>query len=187
MSDMSHDQPEHDQPEFVTERMRLRALRRADAGVIALYCGHADLARMTTAIPHPYPPGLAESFVVRVGDTSDGETVWALDTGEDDMNGLIGLISLRLRPEGEGEIGFWVAPAFQGAGYASEAVEAIVAHAEDLGLKALVARAFQDNFASVKVLARSGFEYEGEGELYSLARDAVVPTFRYRRVLGARA
>ncbi len=181
MSDVTHDQPE-----FVTERMRLRPLRRTDAGVIALYCGDAGLARMTSAIPHPYPPGLAESYVNRARDTSDGETVWALDTGDDDMNGLIGLISLRLRPEGEGEVGFWVAPAFQGAGYASEAMEAIIGHAEGLGLKALVAQAFQDNLASIKVLTRSGFEYEGEGELYSLARAATVPTFRYRRVLGGR-
>jgi RimJ/RimL family protein N-acetyltransferase len=171
------------QPVLETPRMRLRPLRRADAGVIALYCGSADVARMTTSIPHPYPPGLAESFVARAQDTSDGEFVWALDTGEDDMNGLIGMISLRVKG-GEGAIGYWVAPAFQGAGYASEAVEAVIAHAAGLGLEALVAQAFQDNLPSVKVLTRAGFVYEGEGALYSVARDATVPTFRYRRPFG---
>lgn len=173
-----------EQPEVATPRMRLRRLRRSDAGLIALYCGHADVARMTTSIPHPYPPGLAEGFVERAGDIRDGEYVWALDTGEDDMNGLIGLISLRVREDGVGAVGYWVASAFQGAGYASEAVEAIVGHAEALGLRALIAQAFQDNLASVKVLTRSGFVYEGEGALYSLARNATVPTFCYRRLLG---
>ena len=176
-----------EQPELATSRMRLRRLRRADAGLIALYCGGADVARMTTSIPHPYPPGLAESFVERARDARDGEFVWALDTGEDDMNGLIGLISLRLRDGGVGDVGYWVAPAFQGAGYASEAVEAIVGHAEALELRALTAQAFQDNLPSVKVLTRSGFVYEGEGALYSVARNATVPTFRYRRTLGGGA
>jgi RimJ/RimL family protein N-acetyltransferase len=181
---MSDEIPE--QPELTTPRMRLRRLRRADAGLIALYCGNAGVACMTTSIPHPYPPGLAESFVERARDSRDGEAVWALDTGEDDMNGLIGLISLRLREGGVGDIGYWVAPAFQGAGYASEAVEALVGHAEAIGLEALTAQAFQDNLPSVKVLTRSGFAYEGEGALYSLARNTTVPTFRYRRALGGR-
>ena len=52
------------------------------------------------------------------------------------------------------------------------------------GLGALVAEVFQDNPASARVLTRAGFDYEGEGEIYSLARGGMVPTFRYRRRLG---
>lgn len=172
------------QPDLPTPRMRLRQLRRSDAGLIALYCGYASVACMTTSIPHPYPPGLAESFVDRFVSGQNEEFVWALDAGEDDMNGLVGLISLRLREGGIGDLGYWVAPAFQGAGYASEAVEAVVRHAEAIGLTGLTAQAFQDNLPSVKVLTRSGFVYEGEGTLYSVARTASVPTFRYRLALG---
>jgi RimJ/RimL family protein N-acetyltransferase len=172
------------QPEIDAPRLRLRPLRRADAGLIALYCAHPDLARMTTSIPHPYPPGLAESFVERATSGRGDERVWALDTGEDAGNGLVGLMSLRARAGGEAGIGYWVAPAFWGAGYASEAVEAIAGHAAGEGVAALTAQAFQDNHASVKVLARAGFACEGEGALYSVARAAMVPTFRYRRKLG---
>jgi RimJ/RimL family protein N-acetyltransferase len=139
---------------------------------------------MTTSIPHPYPPGLAEAFVERVRSGRDDERVWALDTGEDEGNGLVGLLSLRPRPGGEADVGYWVAPAFWGAGYASEAVEAIARWAADEGFAALTAQSFQDNHASVKVLARSGFAYEGEGALFSVARGMMVPTFRYRRGLG---
>jgi RimJ/RimL family protein N-acetyltransferase len=172
------------QPEIAAERLRLRPLRRGDAGLIALYCGHPDVARMTTSIPHPYPPGLAEAFVERVRSGRDDERVWALDTGEDAGNGLVGLLSLRPRPGGEGDVGYWVAPAFWGAGYASEAVEAVARWAAEAGFFALTAQAFQDNHASVKVLARAGFAYEGEGALYSVARGTMVPTFRYRRELA---
>ncbi len=184
MTDPSMTDPVVASPEIATPRLRLRPLRRADAGLIALYCGHPDLARMTTSIPHPYPPGLAESFVARTLSAGSDERVWALDTGEDGDNGLVGLLSLRPRPGGEAEIGYWVAPAFWGTGYASEAVEAIARRAAAEGFAALTAQAFQDNLASVKVLSRAGFAYEGEGALYSVARAAMVPTFRYRLELS---
>jgi RimJ/RimL family protein N-acetyltransferase len=97
------------------------------------------------------------------------------------------MIALRRRADGAGEIGYWVAPAVWGAGYAGEAVEAIKAHGAAVGLPALVASVFQDNLASVKVLVRAGFVYEGEGEVYSLARGGMVPAFRYRLALGGGA
>jgi RimJ/RimL family protein N-acetyltransferase len=172
------------QPELPTPRMRLRPLRPSDAALIGLYCAHPDVARMTTSIPHPYPPGLAESFIERVRAGRTGEVVWALDTGGEAKNGLIGLIAMQRRAAGGADIGYWVAPAFWGAGYALEAVEAVAAHARAEGLAALVAQAFQDNSASIKVLARAGFTYEGDGALYSVARGGMVPTFRYRLALG---
>ena len=63
------------------------------------------------------------------------ELTWALDTGADDENGLIGLIALKPRRAGEAEIGYWVAPAFWGTGYASEAVEGVVGWAAEAGLR----------------------------------------------------
>ncbi|CAN5793571.1 GNAT family N-acetyltransferase [soil metagenome] len=171
-----------DQPELVTPRLRLRRLRAADAAVIALHCGNPAVSRMTTSIPHPYPPGLAEAFVERV--RRRGETVWALDAGAGGGNGLIGLVALAPRGEAEAEIGYWVAPAFQGAGYASEAVEAVAGHAGSSGAAALRAQVFKDNLASARVLSRAGFAHEGDGAVYSVARGAVVATFRYRLELG---
>jgi RimJ/RimL family protein N-acetyltransferase len=172
------------QPEIVTERLRLRRLRRRDAGLIALYAADPRVARATAVIPHPYPPGAAEAFVERALSPGARELVWALDTGEDGGNGLIGLISLRPLGEDEAEIGYWVAPAFWNTGYASEAVEGLVGHEARGGGRTLVAEVFQDNPASARVLVHAGFEYEGDGETFSLARGAMVPTFRYRRACG---
>ena len=114
------------------------------------------------------------------------ELSWALDTGADDENGLVGMIGLKPAGEGAAEIGYWVAPAFWNTGYASEAVEGLVAHAARSGWRELTAGVFQDNPASARVLTRAGFGYEGEGETFSLARGAMVPTFRYRRRSGTR-
>jgi RimJ/RimL family protein N-acetyltransferase len=172
-------------PSLVTERLRLRPFRRSDAAEIALHASDRNVARMTERIPHPYPPGAAEGLIERVVSGRTGELMWAIDSGADDENGLIGTIALRLEPDGAGRIGYWVAPALWGAGYAGEAVEAVKDHARASGIPALVARAFQDNLASVKVLTRAGFAYVGEGETYSLARGGMVPTFRYRLELGS--
>ncbi len=174
-----------DQRDLHAPRLRLRRLVPADAAVIHLYASDLRVARMTTSIPHPNPPGSAEAFVARVRGAGARETVWALDTGADDENGLIGLISLKLRAAGEAEVGYWVAPAFWNAGYAGEAVEAVVQEAERQGLAALTASVFQDNLASARVLTRAGFAYVGEGEAHSVARGAMVPTFLYRRGSGA--
>lgn len=180
------------QPEITTPRLRLRRLRPRDAALISLYASDARVARATAIIPHPYPPGAAEAFVERALSSRASEAVWALDTGADDEDGLIGLIGLKASAPAEGaagegaagrvgEIGYWVAPAFWNTGYASEAVEGVVGAALRLGFTTLDAEVFQDNPASARVLVHAGFTYVGEGEVYSLARAAMVPTFRYRR------
>jgi RimJ/RimL family protein N-acetyltransferase len=173
----------YDQPELVTPRLRLRRLQRADAALIHLYVSDARVARMTTSIPHPNPPGGSEAFVARAMSPGAPATVWALDSGADRENGLIGLIALRPHDEGVGEIGYWVAPAFWNAGYAGEAVDAVVRFAREQGIAALTAHVFQDNLASARVLTRAGFGYEGAGEVFSLARGAMTPSFHYRLAL----
>ena len=170
--------------EITTPRLRLRPLRRRDAALIGLHASDRRVAWMTATIPHPYPPGQAEAFVERTLSPVATEIVWAIDAGADDENGLIGVVRLTRRPGNAAEINYWVAPAFWGTGYASEAVEAVVRWARATGWSALTAEVLQDNVPSVKVLTRAGFEYEGEGEVHGLARGAMVPTFRYRHKLG---
>jgi RimJ/RimL family protein N-acetyltransferase len=174
-----------DRPDLATPRLRLRRPTRADAALIHLYASDARVARMTTSIPHPNPPGSAEAFVERVAGPDAREIVWAIDAGAEGENGLIGVISLAPRAEGTAEIGYWIAPAFWNAGYAGEAVEAVTAEAARQGLAALTARVFQDNVAAARVLTRAGFAYVGEDAAFSVARGAMVPTFLYRLEFGA--
>ena len=127
------------QPEIVTPRLRLRRLRPRDAGLIALYCRDRRVAWTTAVIPHPYPPGAAEAFIERVLAPGASELSWALDTGADDENGLVGTIGFKPQADGVAEIGYWVAPAFWNAGYAGEAVEGIIGYAARTGWRALTA------------------------------------------------
>lgn len=178
--------------DIATERLLLRRFRRSDAALIELMAGDRRVAWMTERVPHPYPPGLAASFVERVAAGTPGEIGWAIDTdtgtGDEIENGLIGTIMLRLdtSPESTGRtarVGYWLAPAFWGTGYATEALDGVVGFARAAGFGDLTARVFQDNPASVKVLLHAGFAYVDDGEAYGLARGTMVPTHNYRLVL----
>jgi RimJ/RimL family protein N-acetyltransferase len=173
------------QIELATPRFRLRRLRPKDAALLTLYASDAKVARMTTRIPHPYPPGLADTFINRTLSSAARELVWAIDSGEDDENGLVGLVSLRPGEDHDAEISYWVASAFWGTGYASQSVRAICEAAADWDLETIRARVFQDNAASIRVLMRAGFGFLGQGEIFCVSRGCMVPTFTYSRRTGA--
>ncbi|MDF1856808.1 GNAT family N-acetyltransferase [Pseudooceanicola sp.] len=163
----------------------LRPLRISDAGLIRLHSADERVARATTSIPHPLPPGATEDLIRRAQSATRDQDVWAIDTaarGGPEVMGLIGLT----RIEGEqSEISFWVAPAYWNTGVASSAVAALVAE-NPLDNRTMFASVFQDNPASARVLTNCGFLYIGDAENYSVARRATVPTWTYSRVLDAR-
>lgn len=165
-----------------TERFDLRPLRRSDMGLIELYGGDARVARMTTSIPHPVPPGLVEAFVTRAMADERDEDVWAIDGTKSDASDLMGLISLERMDRNQSEIGYWVAPPYWNTGLASDAVAALI-EANPLENKTIFASVFQDNPASARVLTHCGFEYLGDAESFSVARDSTVPTWTYLKKL----
>ncbi|CUJ27868.1 GNAT family N-acetyltransferase [Cognatishimia activa] len=166
------------QPVIEAERFVLRPLRRSDQGLIEHYASDRTLARMTTSIPHPLPPGVTEAFIARSHSEDRVEDVWALDgTGHENAE-VMGVISLERVSEDQAEIGYWVAPPFWNMGFASEAVRTLIA-ANPLGSKTLFASVFQDNAASARVLTNAGFQYLGDAENFSVARNAPVPTWTY--------
>ncbi|UWR04685.1 GNAT family N-acetyltransferase [Ruegeria conchae] len=170
------------QPVIETERFDLRPLRRSDMGLIEHYAGDERVARMTTRIAHPLPPGAVEAFVTRAMSDERDEDVWAMDATKDGGPELIGLITLEKLDRNQSEIGYWVAPVYWNTGIASLAVETLV-KANPLENATMFASVFQDNPASARVLTHCGFQYLGDAETYSVARDANVPTWTYTKKL----
>ncbi|WP_339766759.1 GNAT family N-acetyltransferase [uncultured Pseudosulfitobacter sp.] len=170
------------QPVIETERFDLRPLRKSDRGLIEMYAADKRVATMTTSIPHPLPPGTSEAFVARAMSDTREEDVWAIDATKEGGSELMGVISMQQIDRNQAELGYWVAPAFWNTGLASEAVQALV-EANPMGNAALFAVVFQDNAASAKVLTHCGFQYLGEAESFSVARNATVPTWTYSRKL----
>ncbi|MFN0115260.1 MAG: GNAT family N-acetyltransferase [Paracoccaceae bacterium] len=172
------------QPAIAAGRFVLRPLRAADAGPIARHTADPRVAEGTRGIPHPLPPGTAEAFVAwALSDRRDGD-VWAIDASALGGDEVLGIVSLTRLGGDQSEVRFWVAPEVWNAGYASEAVQALVA-ANPHGSRTLFAEVFQDQAASARVLSNAGFAYLGDAETFSVARGAArVPTWTYIRRMG---
>jgi RimJ/RimL family protein N-acetyltransferase len=168
-------------------RFILRPVRRSDAGLFALYAGDRRVAEATQSIPHPLPPGAAEAFVTRAMQAGGDEDVWVMDGAASGLAEVLGVISLKRMDEtkwdrGQSEIGYWVAPAFWNTGFASEALRALIS-ANPQRNRTIFAEVFQDNPGSARVLTNAGFQYLGDAETFSVARNARVPTWTYLRKL----
>lgn len=170
------------QPVIDTDRLVLRPLRKSDTGLIAMYWNDLRVAHMTTSIPHPVPPGMAEAFVARAMTTTRDHDVWAMDGLKSGGAEVMGLISLERMDRNQSEVAYWVAPPFWNTGLASDAVQALVG-ANPMRHATMFASVFQDNPASARVLTHCGFKYLGDAESFCLARDTTVPTWTYSHKL----
>lgn len=176
---MLHD-PTLDQPEVPADRFDLRPVRPSDAGLIEFYTSDDRVARATTSIPHPLPPGATEAFIDRAQDAARSEFVWVMDGTKTGGPEVMGVISLDQIDVGQCEISYWVAPAYWNSGVASAAVASLIA-SNPLHSRTLFATVFQDNAASARVLTNNGFQYLGDAETFNVARNAKVATWTYSR------
>ena len=165
-----------------TERFVLRPPRKSDMGLIEMYASDPRVARNTQSIPHPVPPGMIEAFLARAMADERDEDVWIMDGQKSGGSEVMGLISLTRMDRNQSEVGYWVAPHYWNTGLASDAVQALV-EANPMDNATMFASVFQDNPASARVLTHCGFEYLGDAEGFSVARDATVPTWTYSRKL----
>lgn len=163
-----------------TGRLVLRPLRVSDVGLISHYSSDRRVAEGTRAIPHPLPPGASEAFVKRAMSPERSEDVWAIDGSANELTELLGVVSLTRVDGDQSELGFWIGAGFWNTGFATEAVEALVA-ANPHAARTLFAEVFQDNPGSARVLTNCGFDYLGDAESWSVARGARVPTWTYLR------
>lgn len=166
------------QPVLETERLTLRPLRKSDAGLVSLYSSDIRVARMTSSIPHPNPPGAVEAFIETVTGPDSRETAWAIDATKGFGCEIIGVVGLRR----DGELGYWLGPFFWGLGIATEAARAVVTHAFEVGHERVHACAFQDNPASKHVLEKAGLRETGTCEGFSVARGETVKTWTLERL-----
>lgn len=168
-------------PRIEAGRLALRPPKPADAALIDLYLGDPRVARMLTAVPHPYPPGAAEALIERALAGRRAGPLYVMDASGAGGPEFVGLVFVnRGGAESEFSLGYCVGPPFWNTGYATEAVRAVVEHLFEVGAAAITAVVFHDNATSARVLIRLGFAYEGEGETFCAARGGVAPVWRYR-------
>lgn len=164
-----------------TERLLLRPPFMEDAPQIAARIGDKDIAWNLGRVPYPYQISDAEDWLQHVPQKWQDDTayVMAMTLPEE---GLIGCVSLRLKPMDVWEIGYWLGKAWWGLGYTTEAAAALLGWAErDLSISRFASGHFVDNPASGRILLKLGFTIAGETELYGLARGRKSPCIRYTK------
>lgn len=150
-------------PVIETPRLRLRAFVPADARDVQRFASAREIADTTAAIPHPYPEGAAEAWILThaVHWATRQQLVLAITLKPE--GGLLGAVGLTFAEEHErAELGYWLGVPYWNRGFATEAATALVDYGfRVLGLQRVQAHHFARNPASGRVLLKSGLRREG--------------------------
>lgn len=159
-----------------TERLLLRPGWAEDAAALHEAIADEGIVRNLASAPWPYRPEDAEAFLAT--ERRPQEAAMLIFRRTRSAPELIGAIGFGRRPEGELELGYWIARAHWGRGYATEAGRAVIETArKGLRLPKLHAGHFLDNPASGRVLEKLGFRPTGRtAARYSAGRGAIAPS-----------
>lgn len=152
-----------------TERLLLRPGWQEDAPALARAIGEEAVVRNLATAPWPYGEEEAQKFLgLPVNPDQPRFLIFARTGG---APRLVGGCGISPSPEGELEMGYWIARPYWGLGFATEAGRQLVHIARAMNLPKLSAGHFLDNPASGAVLRKLGFKPTGKvAQRYSLAR-----------------
>ena len=166
-----------------TPRLLLRPGFPEDAPALAAAIADEAIVRNLSTAPWPYRMRDAEAFLASPRDPVLPSFLVFERT--DGAPRLVGSCGLGRRASGAVEMGYWIARAYWGRGFATEACGALIEIARALGLRQLAASHFIDNPASARVLDKLGFESTGLiAPRMSCARGAEIPARLMRLQLG---
>ena len=152
-----------------TERLLLRPGWAEDAPALARAIADEQVVRNLATAPWPYGLEDAEAFLAAPRDPTMPS--FLITERTDGAPRIVGSCGLGRRPSGAVEMGYWIARAHWGKGFATEAGLALIDIAKTLKLSRLEASYFLDNPASGRVLEKLGFKPTGLSTTrYSCAR-----------------
>jgi RimJ/RimL family protein N-acetyltransferase len=148
---------------IATERLVLRRFRPDDAATLAAYRSDPEVARYQSW-DAPFPLLRAQTAVANFSASDPDRAGWfqyAIERTEDRR--LIGDVAVHLHDNlMQAEVGFTLAPAHQGQGYATEAVHAVLDRLFRVqGLHKVTGECDARNTASAHLMERLGFTREG--------------------------
>lgn len=167
-----------------TERLLLRPGWAEDAPALARAIADEAIVRNLALAPWPY--GLEEARAFLAAPKDDVLPSFLLFRRTEGEPELVGGAGFGRKPNGAVEIGYWIARAHWGHGYAYEAGKQLIQIARTLGLPQLEAGHFVDNPRSGRVLEKLGFRPTGRTvPRHSCARGGDVPCKLFTLELAA--
>ena len=153
--------PDADFEPILTERLLLRRSRPEDAEAISAYRSDPDVHRYQ-GWERTDPQGVRAEIEEMIGRAPGEPGGWIqLSVEERESGRLVGDVGLN-PAEGEPgviKVGYTMSPSFQGRGYATEAVGALIGYAFDtLGADIVRAYASAENVASIRVAEKVGMQ-----------------------------
>lgn len=149
-------------PTLHTERLLLSPFTLSDASSVRDYAGNAAVAKTTANVPHPYPEGAAEEWIVShfAQFQEKKNVVFAIRSRDGALRGAINLgLSLH---DSRGELGYWIGLPHWNQGICTEAVRRVIQYGfDELGLNRIYARHLSINPASGRVMEKNGMKKEG--------------------------
>ena len=146
-----------------TARLLIRPLLESDLAAVFACYDHPDVGRYCAPVRWPDMDHALTWFNRRAGDIAAGVTKQFVIVLKETGNIIGTCVLFRIdTTHGGAEIGYALGRDFWGAGYAAEAITALINHAfEVLRLHRLNAVVDPRNLASAKVLLKVGFQHEG--------------------------
>ena len=146
-----------------THRLELRVVAPTDAADVVESCNDPAVFDNTARIPSPYTRADADAFVQRVAQSIEQGDEICFASRRRDNKAFVGTVGLAVdRDHAKAEIGYLVAAAQRGNGFATEQGAAVTTFGfERLNLHRIFAGWYQDNPPSGRVLEKLGYQQEG--------------------------
>ncbi len=139
----------------------IREWRRGDEESLVRHANNPNVSRnMRDRFPHPYTRADADWWIAHARAQSPATNFAIVVDGE--AAGGIGFVLQEDVNRRSAEIGYWIGVAYWGRGIATDAVRAVSDHIfATFDVCRIHATVFASNPASVRVLEKAGYTYEG--------------------------
>jgi len=150
----------------VTNEITLTPYLKKDKPDLVRHINHPNISNNTLTIPYPYKKEDADIFfnMIQEKEKQTGKVWnWVIRNKENNLIGSIGLLGGELFGNPHRDVfGYWIGEEFWEKGMMTKVVESFADYClDERGLVRLEANVFPQNYASMRVLEKSGFEREG--------------------------
>lgn len=164
-----------------SKRLVIRPYEMQDEQAVYPVINCKGIYETTLNIPYPYPKeqvGIWIRFTIKNSYYKKGYE-WGIFTLDGQYVGNVGLVNIDVM-NNSSEVTYFIGESFWNQGFATEAVHCMVKYGfETLGLERIQGRCMVGNIASLKVMQKNGFSYEG------LSRHEVLKDSQYKDVWHA--
>jgi RimJ/RimL family protein N-acetyltransferase len=176
-----------------TPRLILRPFTLADAKRVQELAGDIRVAQMTDLIPHPYPDGVAESWIATHAAAAEegsefnfaitlaGTRTPGRENDPGDTGHVIGTVCLVRGDSAEAaKLGYWIGVPYWSRGFATEAAAAALKFGFNRrGYQRVVSFHYAPNAASGRVLQKLGLTQTGTSQRFIERRNATFDLVHY--------